>query len=51
LTLNFVLNHIVQKVNYFFCDQHGGEGRLSERFAGAMQHITGDDVRYGYAFS
>ncbi|OAO90676.1 SACIB [Arabidopsis thaliana] len=27
-------------------NKHGGEGRLSERFAGAMQHITGDDVRY-----
>ncbi|CAN6970660.1 unnamed protein product [Brassica rapa subsp. trilocularis] len=27
-------------------NKHGGEGRLSERFAGAMQHINGDDVRY-----
>ncbi|KAL0718583.1 hypothetical protein Bca4012_067906 [Brassica carinata] len=27
-------------------NKHGGEGRLSERFAGAMQHISGDDVRY-----
>ncbi|CAA7057000.1 unnamed protein product [Microthlaspi erraticum] len=27
-------------------NKHGGEGRLSERFAGAMQHITGEDVRY-----
>ncbi|KAK6924572.1 SAC domain [Dillenia turbinata] len=27
-------------------NKHGGEGRLSEKFAGAMQHIVGDDVRY-----
>ncbi|KAF3563648.1 hypothetical protein DY000_02011844, partial [Brassica cretica] len=27
-------------------NKQGGEGRLSERFAGAMQHINGDDVRY-----
>ncbi|CAH2043013.1 unnamed protein product [Thlaspi arvense] len=27
-------------------NKHGGEGRLSERFAGAVQHIAGDDVRY-----
>ncbi|CAN8278759.1 unnamed protein product [Cochlearia groenlandica] len=27
-------------------NKHGGEGRLSEKFASAMQHITGDDVRY-----
>ncbi|KAL1217083.1 Phosphoinositide phosphatase SAC6 [Cardamine amara subsp. amara] len=27
-------------------NKHGGEGRLSEKFAGAMQHITGDDARY-----
>ncbi|TYK12482.1 phosphoinositide phosphatase SAC7-like [Cucumis melo var. makuwa] len=25
---------------------HGAEGRLSEKFANAMQQITGDDVRY-----
>ncbi|XP_038882829.1 phosphoinositide phosphatase SAC7 [Benincasa hispida] len=25
---------------------HGAEGRLSEKFANAMQHVTGDDVRY-----
>ncbi|KAK6922504.1 SAC domain [Dillenia turbinata] len=27
-------------------NKHGGEGRLSEKFGGAMQHIVGDDVRY-----
>ncbi|KAJ8545111.1 hypothetical protein K7X08_017694 [Anisodus acutangulus] len=27
-------------------EAHGGEGRLSEKFANAMQHVTGDDVRY-----
>lgn len=27
-------------------NKHGGEGRLSEKFADAMQHISGDDVRY-----
>ncbi|XP_010550496.1 PREDICTED: phosphoinositide phosphatase SAC6 isoform X2 [Tarenaya hassleriana] len=27
-------------------NKHGGEGSLSEKFASAMQHITGDDVRY-----
>ncbi|RVW32884.1 Phosphoinositide phosphatase SAC6 [Vitis vinifera] len=26
--------------------QHGSEGRLSEKFASAMQHIVNDDVRY-----
>ncbi|KAK4347589.1 hypothetical protein RND71_033928 [Anisodus tanguticus] len=26
--------------------QHGGEERLSEKFANAMQHVAGDDVRY-----
>jgi hypothetical protein len=25
---------------------HGGEGRLSEKFANAMQHVVSDDVRY-----
>lgn len=25
---------------------HGGEGRLSEKFASAMQHVGSDDVRY-----
>lgn len=25
--------------------QHGGEGRLNEKFANAMQHIVSDDVR------
>ncbi|CAK9320819.1 unnamed protein product [Citrullus colocynthis] len=25
---------------------HGAEGRLSEKFSNAMQHVTGDDVRY-----
>ncbi|XP_022926591.1 phosphoinositide phosphatase SAC7-like [Cucurbita moschata] len=25
---------------------HGAEGRLSEKFASASQHVTGDDVRY-----
>ncbi|KAB2618233.1 phosphoinositide phosphatase SAC7-like [Pyrus ussuriensis x Pyrus communis] len=25
---------------------HGGEGRLSEKFANAMQHIVSDDLRY-----
>lgn len=29
-----------------FDDQHGGEGRLSEKFSNAMQHVVGDDVRY-----
>ncbi|XP_041022381.1 phosphoinositide phosphatase SAC6 [Juglans microcarpa x Juglans regia] len=27
-------------------NKHGGEGRLSEKFANAMQHIVSDDVRY-----
>ncbi|KAJ7944064.1 Phosphoinositide phosphatase family protein [Quillaja saponaria] len=27
-------------------NKHGGEGRLSEKFANAMQHIASDDVRY-----
>eukprot|EP00257_Ricinus_communis_P017833 XP_015576365.1 phosphoinositide phosphatase SAC7 [Ricinus communis] len=27
-------------------NKHGGEGRLSEKFASAMQHIISDDVRY-----
>ncbi|XP_052191197.1 phosphoinositide phosphatase SAC7-like [Diospyros lotus] len=27
-------------------NKHGGEGRLNEKFANAMQHIVGDDVRY-----
>lgn len=27
-------------------NKHGGEGRLSEKYADAMQHIVGDDVRY-----
>ncbi|KAK4780940.1 hypothetical protein SAY87_017046 [Trapa incisa] len=27
-------------------NKHGGEGRLSEKFANAMQSITSDDVRY-----
>ncbi|XP_060193804.1 phosphoinositide phosphatase SAC6-like [Lycium barbarum] len=27
-------------------NKHGGEGRLSEKFANAMQHIAADDVRY-----
>ncbi|XP_050226758.1 phosphoinositide phosphatase SAC7-like [Mercurialis annua] len=27
-------------------NKHGGEGRLSEKFANAMQHIISDDVRY-----
>ncbi|KAJ4965675.1 hypothetical protein NE237_017524 [Protea cynaroides] len=27
-------------------NQHGGEGRLSEKFANAMQHIISDDIRY-----
>uniref|UniRef100_A0A3Q7F671 SAC domain-containing protein n=1 Tax=Solanum lycopersicum TaxID=4081 RepID=A0A3Q7F671_SOLLC len=25
---------------------HGGEGRLSEKFANAMQHVAADDVKY-----
>lgn len=25
--------------------QHGGEGRLCEKFGDAMQHLAGDDVR------
>ncbi|MCE3052274.1 Fimbrin, actin-bundling protein [Datura stramonium] len=27
-------------------NKHGGEGRLNEKFANAMQHIAADDVRY-----
>lgn len=27
-------------------NKHGGEGRLCEKFASAMQHVIGDDVRY-----
>ncbi|KAK2966852.1 hypothetical protein RJ640_027811 [Escallonia rubra] len=27
-------------------NKHGGEGRLSEKYANAMQHIVSDDVRY-----
>ncbi|GFZ09451.1 phosphoinositide phosphatase family protein [Actinidia rufa] len=27
-------------------NKHGGEGRLCEKFASAMQHIASDDVRY-----
>ncbi|MCD9560831.1 Fimbrin, actin-bundling protein [Datura stramonium] len=27
-------------------NKHGGEGRLNEKFADAMQHVAGDDVRY-----
>ncbi|KAK4790642.1 hypothetical protein SAY86_017946 [Trapa natans] len=27
-------------------NKHGGEGRLSEKFANAMQRVTSDDVRY-----
>ncbi|XP_055805758.1 phosphoinositide phosphatase SAC6-like isoform X2 [Solanum dulcamara] len=27
-------------------NKHGGEGRLSEKFANAMQHVAGDDVKY-----
>ncbi|KAJ8544755.1 hypothetical protein K7X08_017338 [Anisodus acutangulus] len=27
-------------------NKHGGEGRLNEKFANAMQHVSGDDVRY-----
>lgn len=27
-------------------NKHGGEGRLKEKFANAMQHVAGDDVRY-----
>ncbi|KAL5557407.1 hypothetical protein UlMin_039643 [Ulmus minor] len=27
-------------------NSHGGEGRLSQKFASAMQHIASDDVRY-----
>ncbi|PHT55078.1 Phosphoinositide phosphatase SAC7 [Capsicum baccatum] len=27
-------------------NKHGGEGRLNEKFANAMQHVAGDDVRY-----
>ncbi|XP_059437193.1 phosphoinositide phosphatase SAC6 [Corylus avellana] len=27
-------------------NKHGGEGRLSEKYALAMQHVVGDDVRY-----
>ncbi|XP_042484714.1 phosphoinositide phosphatase SAC6-like isoform X2 [Macadamia integrifolia] len=27
-------------------NQHGSEGRLSEKFANAMQHIISDDIRY-----
>ncbi|XP_043709836.1 phosphoinositide phosphatase SAC7-like [Telopea speciosissima] len=27
-------------------NQHGSEGRLSEKFANAMQHVSSDDIRY-----
>ncbi|KAF3624367.1 Phosphoinositide phosphatase SAC7 [Capsicum annuum] len=27
-------------------NKHGGEGRLHQKFANAMQHVAGDDVRY-----
>ncbi|KAF6157805.1 hypothetical protein GIB67_038273 [Kingdonia uniflora] len=27
-------------------NKHGSEGRLSEKYANAMQHVVGDDVRY-----
>ncbi|XP_016472052.2 phosphoinositide phosphatase SAC6-like [Nicotiana tabacum] len=27
-------------------NKHGGEGRLNEKFANAMQQVVGDDVRY-----
>ncbi|CAN4105435.1 unnamed protein product [Withania somnifera] len=27
-------------------NKHGGEGRLNEKFANAMQHVAGDDVKY-----
>ncbi|KAA8547585.1 hypothetical protein F0562_004014 [Nyssa sinensis] len=27
-------------------NKHGGEGRLSEKFSTAMQHVASDDVRY-----
>ncbi|KAG5534487.1 hypothetical protein RHGRI_022571 [Rhododendron griersonianum] len=27
-------------------NKHGGEGRLSEKFASAVQHVASDDVRY-----
>ncbi|CAN4123749.1 unnamed protein product [Withania somnifera] len=27
-------------------NKHGGEGLLNEKFANAMQHVAGDDVRY-----
>ncbi|XP_055805282.1 phosphoinositide phosphatase SAC6-like [Solanum dulcamara] len=27
-------------------NKHGAEGRLNEKFANAMQHVAGDDVRY-----
>ncbi|KAJ4844537.1 GTPase activating protein (GAP) for Rho1p [Turnera subulata] len=27
-------------------NKHGGEGRLSEKFASSMQHVVSDDVRY-----
>ncbi|CDP01800.1 unnamed protein product [Coffea canephora] len=27
-------------------NKHGGEGRLCEKFANAMQHVVSDDVRY-----
>lgn len=52
--LNFSLFdiHISRFAHNFGCShdaflsyQHGGEGRLSEKFANAMQHIVSDDLR------
>ncbi|KAK4791403.1 hypothetical protein SAY86_031816 [Trapa natans] len=40
------LNQIIWTNTIFSPHQHGGEGRLSEKFANAMQSITSDDVRY-----
>lgn len=39
------LHELIDKREVFL-DQHGGEGRLSEKFADVMQHVSGDDVRY-----
>lgn len=38
--------HELSDKRLVFLDQHGGEGRLSEKFADVMQHVSGDDVRY-----
>ena len=42
-----VMRHAILSIFHFFSEtfQHGGEGRLNEKFANALQHVDGDDVR------